>query len=313
MLLPALNSAREKGRSIVCTNNLKQIGQVQFFYADEYDGGGIPTVYWNRGSSTPDWIVMIQAFYNLQQKVVLCPSQNQAAVTVLTTAVDGKNYLSHLQNYVANNNGLGLINSGKRYCPNMGVSSAEHDKYILWLGKGVRRASEKILISDTDSTAAGFDLGNTADRMATVRHNRRTLRICLWAHIELFERHVYNDAHYGTRNDDASTPPNFYGENVSSWLTYTNGNWINMKKLRQSSKWLLVADTWSGNAKSQKYSLYLGRAVASNNYLHLAHAGAANVLWGDLHVASMFRGEEVGKENGVLYCNDPRLGNGITF
>ena len=38
MLLPALNVAREKGRSVVCIGNLKQIGLAVEFYADENTG-----------------------------------------------------------------------------------------------------------------------------------------------------------------------------------------------------------------------------------------------------------------------------------
>jgi prepilin-type N-terminal cleavage/methylation domain-containing protein/prepilin-type processing-associated H-X9-DG protein len=38
MLLPALNKAREKAKSIKCTANLKQLGLGLAFYADAYDG-----------------------------------------------------------------------------------------------------------------------------------------------------------------------------------------------------------------------------------------------------------------------------------
>lgn len=43
MLLPALNSAREKGRSAKCVANLKQIGTALFNYADENNGWGPPS------------------------------------------------------------------------------------------------------------------------------------------------------------------------------------------------------------------------------------------------------------------------------
>jgi len=42
MLMPALQQAREKGKSISCTNNLKQIGMCVFRYADSYDGFTLP-------------------------------------------------------------------------------------------------------------------------------------------------------------------------------------------------------------------------------------------------------------------------------
>ncbi len=38
MLLPALNSARDKARQISCTNNLKQLGIYAIHYTDNYDG-----------------------------------------------------------------------------------------------------------------------------------------------------------------------------------------------------------------------------------------------------------------------------------
>lgn len=42
ILLPALNKAREKGKAISCTNNLKQIGLSMLLYGDDYDGWMAP-------------------------------------------------------------------------------------------------------------------------------------------------------------------------------------------------------------------------------------------------------------------------------
>ena len=38
ILLPALNKARDRGRSASCTNNLKQLGLACQAYSNEYDG-----------------------------------------------------------------------------------------------------------------------------------------------------------------------------------------------------------------------------------------------------------------------------------
>ncbi len=47
MLLPALNQARSKARSISCTNNLKQINNYMVLYTSDYDGHLPGNVKWN--------------------------------------------------------------------------------------------------------------------------------------------------------------------------------------------------------------------------------------------------------------------------
>jgi prepilin-type N-terminal cleavage/methylation domain-containing protein/prepilin-type processing-associated H-X9-DG protein len=53
MLLPALNSARERGKSISCVSNLKQIGLAIVLYSDDYDGY-LPQAS-AAGPNTPCW------------------------------------------------------------------------------------------------------------------------------------------------------------------------------------------------------------------------------------------------------------------
>ena len=43
MLLPALNSAREKGRSATCVNNLNTIGKAQAMYSADHDDWILPS------------------------------------------------------------------------------------------------------------------------------------------------------------------------------------------------------------------------------------------------------------------------------
>ncbi len=44
ILLPALNSARERGKQASCINNLKQISNVEIFYQDAYSDYIVPTL-----------------------------------------------------------------------------------------------------------------------------------------------------------------------------------------------------------------------------------------------------------------------------
>lgn len=181
MLLPALNAAREKARTINCSSNQKQIGTYQFYYADEYDGGGIPNIYysnWLTGKTT-DWNLIIQILYKAAPKIVQCPSQKEEVMINLdSNSAQTYNdiiYYSYKKCYTANNYGIGQIKDGKRFSPNTG-----DNKYILWLGKGIKRASAKILIADTDhETATGFDYAGVADRISTLRHNKQSN--VLWA------------------------------------------------------------------------------------------------------------------------------------
>lgn len=64
MLLPALNKAREKGRSIACMNNLKQIGQAFMFYIQDNNGNlppvrtyGTGAMYWNHSLPGSGYLV----------------------------------------------------------------------------------------------------------------------------------------------------------------------------------------------------------------------------------------------------------------
>ncbi len=56
MLLPALNSAREKARGIACTNNMKSIGVGTLLYADDFKGI-VPAAY--TGGNAAWWVQKI--------------------------------------------------------------------------------------------------------------------------------------------------------------------------------------------------------------------------------------------------------------
>ena len=72
MLLPALNNAREKGRSSACQNNLKQLGLLFKLYEnDQNDYFPVPTA-----SSTSGWRLLVEGKYLVNLKLWDCPSDN---------------------------------------------------------------------------------------------------------------------------------------------------------------------------------------------------------------------------------------------
>ena len=79
MLLPALNKAREKAKTIACTNNLKQIGTSATFYTDDYDGFIVPRNKVGKYDNN-DWWTSLLNDYTAKSKwweknpIYKCPS-----------------------------------------------------------------------------------------------------------------------------------------------------------------------------------------------------------------------------------------------
>ena len=69
MLLPALSKARTKARNVSCQSNLKQLGTLIRFYADDNDDYTLP--YYMGGTYWGDRLKT----YNSDQKIFNCPSQ----------------------------------------------------------------------------------------------------------------------------------------------------------------------------------------------------------------------------------------------
>ena len=78
ILLPALNSARERGRSASCINNFKQIGSAVMMYANNNDDWLLPSL-WTFGSDTSAvsyWFLHLLRTNALPPETLHCPSNN---------------------------------------------------------------------------------------------------------------------------------------------------------------------------------------------------------------------------------------------
>ena len=85
ILLPALNSARERGRSASCVSNLKQLGNYIFTYTDTYEG-----YYANRsnwpwqyiGNQPKDSTAYNLQRYSGQATILVCPTLEPIRISV---------------------------------------------------------------------------------------------------------------------------------------------------------------------------------------------------------------------------------------
>ena len=145
ILLPALNSARERGRSASCINNLKQIGLMATMYEDNFDVFPSP-IYGNDHR----WIMgLLKADPGLNMNSLYCPSTE-------FSVFDPTSAWSHYRTYAA----FGYYNSYSVTKP--------HSSKNLW------NAGRTILYGDSKQTEQG---GCAVDTLGTgtisFRHSRK--------------------------------------------------------------------------------------------------------------------------------------------
>jgi prepilin-type N-terminal cleavage/methylation domain-containing protein/prepilin-type processing-associated H-X9-DG protein len=95
MLLPALQSAKERGRTAICGNNLRQVTLAASMYGD--DTGYIP-LYWI-GGGPECWHQFLDTYGYLKTRDVLfCPSQRPADAAAAAAFCAGWRWRTYGQN-----------------------------------------------------------------------------------------------------------------------------------------------------------------------------------------------------------------------
>ena len=83
MLLPALNTSREKARGINCLSNQKQIIQAYLMYSSDYDGWLLPSY-----NSSGSWgRRLINGKYVPNQNILICPTRRDPNADYSNTGI----------------------------------------------------------------------------------------------------------------------------------------------------------------------------------------------------------------------------------
>lgn len=91
MLLPALQSAREKSRAVSCANNLKQSGSALQFYFNNFNDF-YPARYWQVTNQYDHWTYLISGKMGyVPPKVLSCPLERNSGSWYIANAWDKPN------------------------------------------------------------------------------------------------------------------------------------------------------------------------------------------------------------------------------
>lgn len=116
IIFPVFNAAREKTRTTVCLNNLKQIGMACIMYADDNNKYYPSSFVEIQGEGTVGWTHEKVLYYQYvkNQQIFFCPnSYNQC---IIPEPYKSYNYLKSLNgNYTANSQLMPSKNKGIKY------------------------------------------------------------------------------------------------------------------------------------------------------------------------------------------------------
>ena len=160
MLLPALNSAREKAKQTQCLNNLKQIGQVMLQYNNDWDEWIYPCRETSNAtdSAQPFWFTVYNDIVK-NENIFHCPSHTDFSFT--------KNNLSYGYNY-GGGDGSGVANFG------LGLYWSHEKEHATKLSQ-IKHPSNFITIADSAGEGNyGYQISphNASFHVSSDRHSK---------------------------------------------------------------------------------------------------------------------------------------------
>ena len=153
ILLPALNSARERGKAASCVNNLKQIGSAAAQYLNDCDYFPRSAIYGGATTTLPPWFVQIASYIG-------CPTKEGNPTPTLDGAYEYGVYVCPANDFKF---GIGQIYGGKSGM-NYGINKyfgygTSMNGETIWALKGSQlvNPSSKYYIMDAKTYNMSYD------------------------------------------------------------------------------------------------------------------------------------------------------------
>ena len=146
ILLPALNKAREKARTLKCKNNLKTMGTYAQFYTSDFNGWLLPGNYGTATTPNPkySWInFMMKQHMNAKSDfaadvacmrkypVFVCPSERRTYGFYSNKLFNYSHYIMNAVIGVMNNWRGGIVSSYYKPLKDINLSKPSAAKYIM--------------------------------------------------------------------------------------------------------------------------------------------------------------------------------------